>query len=172
LTSGDDGVADVELRHGDALLLLHDLEDETVDLVLTDPPYSSGGMFRGDRANQSTTAKYVQTGTIAERRPPGNRRYEARPGFVGGCGVTAPTPQNAAFVRRYHVPRSQVWEGSRGRQRGLVHLHVADWEFHSGRIHRRKGEALCSRKNPWWAREPYPDETEMCPRCEEIASRV
>lgn len=57
----------VELRHGDSLLLLRELADESVDLVLTDPPYSSGGMFRGDRANQSTNAKYVQTGTIANR---------------------------------------------------------------------------------------------------------
>jgi site-specific DNA-methyltransferase (adenine-specific) len=57
----------VELRHGDALSLLREVEDETVDLVLTDPPYSSGGMFRGDRAGMTTNAKYVQTGTIAER---------------------------------------------------------------------------------------------------------
>ncbi len=57
----------VELRHGDALLLLRELPDASVDLVLTDPPYSSGGMFRGDRAGQSTTDKYVQTGTIAKR---------------------------------------------------------------------------------------------------------
>ncbi|QDQ99317.1 site-specific DNA-methyltransferase [Tomitella fengzijianii] len=32
----------------------------TVDAIITDPPYSSGGMMRGDRA-QSTTAKYVQS---------------------------------------------------------------------------------------------------------------
>lgn len=57
----------VELRHGDALVLLRELADESVDLVLTDPPYSSGGMFRGDRAGQTTNAKYVQTGTIARR---------------------------------------------------------------------------------------------------------
>jgi site-specific DNA-methyltransferase (adenine-specific) len=34
---------------------------EGVDAVVTDPPYSSGGQFRGDR-NQKTSAKYVQTG--------------------------------------------------------------------------------------------------------------
>jgi site-specific DNA-methyltransferase (adenine-specific) len=56
-----------ELRHGDALVLLRELEAETVDLVLTDPPYSSGGMFRGDRTNQTTSAKYVQTDTLAQR---------------------------------------------------------------------------------------------------------
>lgn len=57
----------VELRHGDSLVLLRELEDESVDLLLTDPPYSSGGMFRADRADQSTSAKYVQTGTQADR---------------------------------------------------------------------------------------------------------
>lgn len=57
----------VELHHGEALALLHELDSESVDAVVTDPPYSSGGQFRGDRAGQSTNAKYVQTGTIAER---------------------------------------------------------------------------------------------------------
>jgi site-specific DNA-methyltransferase (adenine-specific) len=57
----------VELRHGDALILLDELEPETVDLVLTDPPYSSGGMFRGDRAGQTTAEKYTQTGMLAHR---------------------------------------------------------------------------------------------------------
>jgi site-specific DNA-methyltransferase (adenine-specific) len=57
----------VELRYGDALLLLRELESESVDLVLTDPPYSSGGMFRGDRTDQTTNSKYVGTGTIAHR---------------------------------------------------------------------------------------------------------
>lgn len=56
----------VELRKGDALLLLRDLEDESVDLVLTDPPYSSGGMFRSDRV-QSTGTKYVSSDALHKR---------------------------------------------------------------------------------------------------------
>ena len=56
-----------ELRHGDALLLLRELENETIDLVLTDPPYSSGGMFRGDRANQLTDSKYGRSDRIIHR---------------------------------------------------------------------------------------------------------
>ncbi len=35
--------------------------DASVDALITDPPYSSGGMFRGDRANL-TSAKYSQGG--------------------------------------------------------------------------------------------------------------
>lgn len=39
---------------------------EPVDLVCTDPPYSSGGMMRSDR-NMQTSSKYVLTGTQLER---------------------------------------------------------------------------------------------------------
>lgn len=45
------------IYHGDALSVLASLDDRSVDLVMTDPPYSSGGMVRGDRI-QRTTDKY------------------------------------------------------------------------------------------------------------------
>lgn len=48
----------VDLRLGDCLLELNRLPDDSVDAVITDPPYSSGGAFRGDRT-LSTTQKYV-----------------------------------------------------------------------------------------------------------------
>jgi site-specific DNA-methyltransferase (adenine-specific) len=44
--------------HGDCLDLLRAMPDASVDACLTDPPYSSGGQFRGDRAG-STKAKYL-----------------------------------------------------------------------------------------------------------------
>lgn len=50
------------LMQGDALQLLERLPSRFIDLVLTDPPYSSGGQCRGDRA-QSTSVKYRLTGT-------------------------------------------------------------------------------------------------------------
>lgn len=31
-----------------------------------------------------------------------------------------------AIEKRYHVPRSQVWDGSRGRQSGKTHLHTTE----------------------------------------------
>ena len=46
--------------HGDTLLALRDLPSRSVDMLLTDPPYSSGGMVRGDRM-ASTTSKYVRS---------------------------------------------------------------------------------------------------------------
>jgi len=51
----------VVILHGDCLEILPMLPKGCVDAVVTDPPYSSGGAFRGDRTN-STVAKYVQSG--------------------------------------------------------------------------------------------------------------
>ena len=48
----------VTLYHGDALAVLRELPSASVDAVITDPPYSSGGMMRGDRANTNVKAKY------------------------------------------------------------------------------------------------------------------
>lgn len=50
---------DVQLWHGDALQVLRHLPDSSVDAVIADPPYSSGGTMRSDR-NLSTRNKYVQ----------------------------------------------------------------------------------------------------------------
>jgi site-specific DNA-methyltransferase (adenine-specific) len=54
----------VTIYHGDAFDLLHDLSG--IGAVVTDPPYSSGGAFRGDRAQQTST-KYVNSDTAAYR---------------------------------------------------------------------------------------------------------
>lgn len=48
----------VELKRGDCLEVMDGLEDNSVDLVLTDPPYSSGGLFAGDRKSR-TSSKYT-----------------------------------------------------------------------------------------------------------------
>lgn len=60
------GVGMVRLIQGDALAILPTLAAGSVDVALTDPPYSSGGMFRGDRL-QSTRSKYVMSDTILSR---------------------------------------------------------------------------------------------------------
>jgi len=53
-------VGDCVLYRGDALEVLPALEPGLIDAVVTDPPYSSGGAFRGDRV-QKTVAKYVNS---------------------------------------------------------------------------------------------------------------
>lgn len=54
----------ITIYHADALDVLPALSG--IGAVVTDPPYSSGGAFRGDRA-RSVVAKYVQTGTLSYR---------------------------------------------------------------------------------------------------------
>lgn len=52
------------LYGGDALAVLAALPSGSVDAVVCDPPYSSGGMMRGDRAQAGTHRKY--SGTITD----------------------------------------------------------------------------------------------------------
>jgi len=66
----------VDLYPCEALRFLDSLPDESIDLVLTDAPYSSGGLTRSDR-HASPRAKYVQTGT---RRPHPNFSGDGRDG--------------------------------------------------------------------------------------------
>lgn len=54
----------ITIYHGDMFDVLPALSG--IGAVVTDPPYSSGGAFRGDRA-KGTVTKYVQGGTIAYR---------------------------------------------------------------------------------------------------------
>lgn len=46
------------LHHGDALQLSRQLPNESLDMLLTDPPYSSGGLHVGQRT-QTTSQKYI-----------------------------------------------------------------------------------------------------------------
>lgn len=57
----------ISLIRGDALASLQAMPSASVDAVITDPPYSSGGFTRGDRVLEATAAKYVQGGTFTER---------------------------------------------------------------------------------------------------------
>ena len=58
----------VILYHGDALGILYSLPDLVMDAVLTDPPYSSGGVTLG--ARQADPAhKYQQSGTKRQYPP-------------------------------------------------------------------------------------------------------
>ena len=47
----------ITIYHGEACATLAQLPEASVDVLLTDPPYSSGGMFRSDRA-RDPIAKY------------------------------------------------------------------------------------------------------------------
>ena len=77
-----------------------------------------------------------------------------------------------AFDALYHVPRSQVWPGSRGRQSGLIHLHVKSGEaFEAGRLRRIQHQSLCGRRG-WYERPTEDAEPQrQCERCVEIGMR-
>lgn len=55
------------LYQGDALAVLATLPTASVDAIITDPPYSSGGMVRSDRMG-STRTKYVDSGAKTRSR--------------------------------------------------------------------------------------------------------
>jgi site-specific DNA-methyltransferase (adenine-specific) len=54
----------ITIYHGDCFAVLHDLSG--VGAVVTDPPYSSGGAFRGDRM-ATTLTKYVSSDSAAQQ---------------------------------------------------------------------------------------------------------
>jgi site-specific DNA-methyltransferase (adenine-specific) len=58
----------VTLYQGDALAVLASLPDASVDAIVTDPPYSSGGAYRGDRMSDPTQ-KYVPTKEVVNFHP-------------------------------------------------------------------------------------------------------
>lgn len=64
-----------QVRQGDALALLRAMPSASVDAIITDPPYSSGGMVRGDRMASQLT-KYVGSG-------PDGRTTRTFPEFTG-----------------------------------------------------------------------------------------
>lgn len=59
-------MSECRLILGDCLSVFKTLESGSVDAVITDPPYSSGGAFRGDRMN-ATSTKYEMTRQIHKR---------------------------------------------------------------------------------------------------------
>ena len=40
-----------EILHADCIEVLQTLAENSFDALITDPPYSSGGQYRGDRKN-------------------------------------------------------------------------------------------------------------------------
>lgn len=73
------------LFKGDSYALLRGLPDACLDAVVTDPPYSSGGQFRGDR-NKLPSAKYVMTQTKIDRAEFSGDNRDQR-AFLAWCAL-------------------------------------------------------------------------------------
>lgn len=74
----------------------------------------------------------------------------------------------------YHVPRSRVWQGSCGGQRGYAHIHVANGPArftaeNSRSITRGGGVSLCQRHG--WYEHPAESGDKPCPKCRDLAER-
>lgn len=82
----------VTLFLGDALEILPGLRG--IGALVTDPPYSSGGQYRGDRA-QKTTDKYVQTGTLGYRPEFAGDNRDQR-SFLAWCMLWLAAARNAS----------------------------------------------------------------------------
>lgn len=70
---------------GDSLHVLRTIPTASVDAVVTDPPYSSGGLMRGDRSVK-TSDKYVLTGTKVDRPEFYGDNRDQR-GFLAWCSL-------------------------------------------------------------------------------------
>lgn len=70
----------VTIYHGEAMAVLADLPTGSADVLLTDPPYSSGGMFRSDRT-VDPTGKYRGWSQNADGS---SRKPTAQYGTFGG----------------------------------------------------------------------------------------
>lgn len=73
------------MLRADSLIALRDLPDASVDALITDPPYSSGGAFRGDR-QAASSAKYVgsDTATVYHEIEGDNRDQRA---YLAWCSL-------------------------------------------------------------------------------------
>ena len=105
----------MKLYRGDALAVLRNLPDASVDAVITDPPYSSGGMMRGDR-QQPTEQKYRGW----SQNPDGS----SRPPTVAYEGFTGDTRDQRGYLYWF-----ALWAGEclRMAKPGAHFLTFTDW---------------------------------------------
>jgi site-specific DNA-methyltransferase (adenine-specific) len=74
----------VTIYHGNCMAVLDEMPTGTLGGCITDPPYSSGGKFRGDRANASASDKYSSR-TVALPNFAGDNRDQR--GFLTWCTI-------------------------------------------------------------------------------------
>lgn len=127
----------VSLAVGDALRVMADIPSDTIGAVIADPPYSSGGAFRGDRTGPRTGVKYVSSDSPRRFLPDlegdtrDQRGYlawstlwmaEARRVLMPGCAFVVftdwrqlPTTTDAVQAAGFVWRGIAVWDKTRGR---------------------------------------------------------
>lgn len=78
--------AESKILHGDSLIVLRDLPSESVDAVITDPPYCSGGRTSAERTSRSPIGKYQQSGVQVSRPDFGGDSRDQR-SYLAWCAL-------------------------------------------------------------------------------------
>jgi site-specific DNA-methyltransferase (adenine-specific) len=125
----------IELYQADALALLCELKPARFDALITDPPYSSGGQYRGDRTRK-TTDKYQQTGQLKNWTEfTGDTRDQLAHGYWSALWLSAALracrPAAAACVftdwRQLGVTANALQSG------GWIHRGLVVWDKNTSR---------------------------------------
>jgi site-specific DNA-methyltransferase (adenine-specific) len=148
----------IELRHGDSLLLLREIADESVDLVLTDPPYSSGGMFRSDRTGSTTGTKYVSSDALNPRGDFDGDNRDQR-GFLAWASLWLAECWRCSKVggscliftdwRQLPTMTDAIQAG------GWIWRGIVVWDKTAGNVRPRPGFSSAAEYLVWGTRGPY-----------------
>jgi len=152
------------LYRGDCLQFMRDLQPGIFDAIITDPPYSSGGAFRGDR-NAAGKTKYQNTGTMREYPEFQGDTRDQRSYFYWcsiwlgqGLQVTKPGSPICIFTdwRQLAATIDAVQVA------GMVYRGVAPWNKTQGaRPQRGRFTAQCE-YTVWGSNGPMQEQTEKC----------
>lgn len=98
----------IELYNEDCITMMRAIKESSVDLIIADPPYSSGGMLRGDRSN-NPKEKYTRNDT---------KNYEKLNDFDGD------TRDQRSYLYWSHLWMSQALDITKN---GGLMLVFTDW---------------------------------------------
>lgn len=152
------------IYHGETLEVLPQLPPASFGALITDPPYSSGGAFRGDRM-RSTVEKYVHTGTLAYRHDFAGDTRDQR-GFFAWCslwlaaarGLCVPNAHAAVFSDWRQLPTmTDALQAGGWTWRG-----IAVWSKTYGRVN-SAGFSSATEFVPWGTNGTAPEERDTYP---------
>jgi site-specific DNA-methyltransferase (adenine-specific) len=130
------------LYRGDALSVLRDLPAGSVDAVIADPPYCSGGTTPADRTNQTARRKYVSTSAMhtltnfdGDQRDQRSYTYWTTLWLTEALRLTKPRGVCLVFTDWRQLPAtSDALQAAGWVWRGLVVWHKPGARPHRGRF--------------------------------------
>lgn len=154
----------VRIYHGDALEILPQLEPGSHGALITDPPYSSGGAFRGDRV-RPTVEKYVQSGTLSYRPEFAGDNRDQR-GFLAWSSLWLSAARAAcgsgALAAVFSDWRQLPTTTDALQAGGWTWRGIAVWSKVYGRVN-SSGFSAAAEFVPWGTNGPSPEERESYP---------